>query len=198
MEAGRVVFGLFFRVNDLVYRWLHGLTDPAAEVGEALRVGVLRYRGPRLALADGTEIRPGDRIGILHLNNERVARLHAAGGETPTAGLKFRRAFVASLTELARRVLATDRYAGVKAFTAQTIFHHGTQRLGFEILPPAGLLRGRFVAAYERHVLGRYHPLGRRGASRTRFNEARAIWISRSELLRRYALPSRVPSDTSS
>jgi hypothetical protein len=110
----------------------------------------------------------------------------------------LRRAFVASLTELARRVRETDRYAGVKAFTAQTILYPGTSRAGFEV---RGLGSGgwsRLVAAYERNLLARYHPLGRRGADRARFADARAIWISRTALLRRYARESSVPRDTSS
>ncbi len=183
---------------DVAYRWLFGLTDSAAEVGPALRVQVVRYRGHAVALADGTEVRPGDTVGILHLHNERVAWFHGDGSDTPTAGLKFRRAFVASLRELARRIVESERYVDVKAFMAETIFHQGTQRAGFEILPLGSSAWGRLVAAYERALLARYHPRGRRMASRTRFSEARAIWISPNELLRRYGSESSVPSDTSS
>lgn len=180
------VLGLLWRCYDVTYRWVHGLMDPAAEVGPVLRVGVARYRGPTVTLADGTRIGCGDRIGIIHLHNERVAELHAEGSRTPAAGLGFRRAFVASLRELARQVLDTDRYAGVEAFTAQTIMHRGTERAGFEILPIRSRMWGRGVAAYERTLLARYHPLGRRGARRPRFAEARAIWVSRRALLSHY------------
>jgi len=197
-ETGRIVVGLFLRCCDFAYRWLHGLTDPAAEAGPVLRVEVARYRGDPRTLADGTEIRPGDRIGILHLHNERVARLHGDGNNTSTAGLKFRRTFVASLRELARRLGESERYAGVKAFMAETIFHQGTRHVGFEILPLRGSARSRLVATYERVLVAHYHPLGRRRVRRLRVREARAIWISRNELLRRYGSESSVPSDTSS
>jgi hypothetical protein len=186
------------RCYDAFYRRLHGLTDPAAQLGEVLRVEAARYRGPAVMLADGTQVRRGDRIGVIHLNNERVARLHGDGSDTPTAGLKFRRAFVASLKELARQVAETDRYSGVKAFTAQTIFHQGTQRVGFEILPLARSVRTRLVAVYERSIMAHYHPLGYRRPGRPRVREARAIWISRNELRRRYASANSSPSDTSS
>jgi hypothetical protein len=192
------VLGLFVRGCDLAYRWLHGLTDPAAEVGPALRVAVSRYRGPTLTLADGTRVRRGDRIGIIHLHNERVAEFHGDGRDTPSAGLRSRRAFMASLNELARRVLETDRYAGVKAFMAETIYHKQTYQVGFEIRPLESSVRSWIVAAYERALLARYHPLGRRRAGRLRPRDARAIWISQNELLRRYARDSSVPSDTSS
>ncbi len=190
--------GLVVHCYDVAYRWLHGLTDPAAEVGPALRVQVVRYRGPAVTLADATHVRPGDTIGILHLHNEQVARFHGDGSNTPAAGLKFRRAFVASLRELARRIVQSERYAGAKAFMSETILHQGTQRAGFEIFPLGSSAWSRLVAAYERALLARYHPRGRRMASRTRFSEARAIWISRNELLRRYGAESSVPSDTRS
>lgn len=189
---------LFVRGYDLAYRWLHGLTDPAAEVGPALRVAVARHRGPTVRLVDGTVVRRGDRIGFIHLNNERVAQLHGDASETPFAGLKARQAFVASLKELARQAVGTDRYAGVKAFTAQTIFHQGTPHVGFEILPLGNPTWSRIVAAYERALVAYYHPLGRRRARRLRLRGARAIWISRSALVRRYGAASSVPSDTSS
>jgi len=192
------MFGLFVRGCDLAYRWLHGLTDPAAAVGPAVRVAVSRYRGPTVTLADGTEVRRSDRIGVIHLNNEQIARLHGDGSETPTAGLKLRRGFVASLRELARQVVETQRYTGVKAFMTQTIYHKPTGQVGFEILPIPSSTWSRIVAAYERALLASYHPLGRHRTRRLRPRQARAIWISRSALVRRYAPESRVPSDTSS
>ncbi|MBI4608709.1 MAG: hypothetical protein HY726_06870 [Candidatus Rokubacteria bacterium] len=178
--------GLLLRCYDVAYRWLHGLRDPAAGAGPVVRVAVRRHRGPTVVLRDGTAVRRGDRIGIIHLDNERVAAFHGDGSQTPIAGLRFRRAFVASLRELARQVLDTDRYAGVQAFTTQTIMHAGTQRAGFEILPLRSSTWSRVVAAYERALLARYHPRGRRGARRHRFTDARAIWISRDGLLSRY------------
>jgi len=192
------MLNLFLRGCDLAYRWLHGLTDPAAQVGEIIRMEVRRHRSPAVTLADGTRVRRGDRTGIIHFNNERIVSFHGDGSETPFAGLKARRAFVASLRELARQVVETDRYAGVKAFTAQTIFHQGTQHVGFEILPLGSPTWSRIVAAYERALVACYHPLGRRRARRLRVRKARAIWISRNALLRRYGSESSVPSDTSS
>lgn len=192
------MFGLFLRGYDLAYRWLHGLTEPAAQVGEILRMEVRRHRGPAVTLADGTRVRYGDRIGMIHFNNERIASFHGDGSDTPLAGLKMRRALLASLKELARQVAETDRYAGVKAFAAQTIFHPGTQHVGFEILPLPSSTWSVIVAAYERALVARYHPLGRERARRLRRRTARAIWMSRDALLRRYGSESSLASDTSS
>ncbi|MFQ5828585.1 MAG: hypothetical protein ACE5JD_05445 [Candidatus Methylomirabilia bacterium] len=187
---------LLWRWYDRAYLRVHRLRDPAAEVGPILRVEVRRHRGPRVSLPDSTEIRWGDRIGILHLSNERVAQFHGDGRDTAVAGLRFRRAFFASVRELARQVLEGDRYAGVKAFTGITILDSGTPRGGFEILPVPNQWWGTLVAAYERALLARYHPMGRQGAARARFSHARAIWISREGLLRRYGPEANSPNTT--
>lgn len=184
------VLGLFVRGSDFAYRWLHGLTTRDAEVGPVLRVRLTRYRGRPFTLSDAPPIRPGDLIGEFHLNNERVAALHADAAESRWAGLAFRRAFHASLVALAERALAAPAYQDVRAFTTTTIFHQGTQRAGFEVRLLPSRLAGRLVAAYERTVLTHFHPLGRQRPGRQRFLEARRIWISRDELIRRYA-PAR-------
>lgn len=182
----RAVFGLLLRWYDRTYLRVHGLRDAAAKVGPILRVEVRRHRGPRVRLADGTEVRWGDRIGILHLFNERIAEFHRDGYHARRAGLKARRAFIDSLKELARRVLEIDRYAEVKAFTATTVMHSAARGTGFEIRPLPSQCWSQIVAAYERALVAHYHPMGRHGAARARFGQAHAIWISREALVRRY------------
>lgn len=172
---------------DFLYRWGHGLTVPAAEVGPILRVQVKAYRGTPFTLADGTLIQRGDPIGDIHLNNERVVGLHENGTRSRWAGLASRRAFHASLVALAERALNAPQYRAVRGFTATTIFHQVTERMGFDVLPLPRPLTGRLVAAYQRCLLARFHPLGKRRPGRPRFAEARKIWISREALLRRYA-----------
>lgn len=181
---------------DWVYRRLHGLTDPRAEVGLALRVRLARYRGRPFALADGTAVRRGDLVGDFHLHNERVAALHEGDARSPRAALAFRRAFMASLSALAERALTDPAYRDVRAFTATTIFHTGTERAGFETRPLRHPLMGRLVAAYERALLRRLHPLGAARPGRFRFAEARQIWISRETLIRRYASATSSASGT--
>ncbi|MFQ5897032.1 MAG: hypothetical protein ACE5JN_02120 [Candidatus Methylomirabilia bacterium] len=179
------MIGPLLRCYDLAYRRLHGLTTPDAEVGRALRVQVVRHKGRPVRLADGSEIRRGDPIGIIHLHNERVAQLHDDTGRH-AAALRARRAFVTSLRELVRRLQETERYAGVKAFAATTILHGATARLGFESRFLSSRTWAQLVAAYQRALLASHHPLGRRSPTLRRLREARVIWISRETLLRRY------------
>ncbi len=179
--------GFFLGAYDTAYRWIHGLIGPEAEVGPLLRLRVTRYRGRPFTLADGTPIRRGDAIGEIHLNNERVAALDDGGSRSRQVGFDAVRAFRASLAALAERARENPRYRAARAFTAATIFYRGTERLGFEVRPLPRPRLAWFVAAFQRRLLAHFHPLGRRRPGRRRFAEARQIWISRDELLRRYA-----------
>lgn len=169
---------------DWVYRVTHGLTSPESEIGPVLRVEIRRSRRT-FRLRDGSIIRPGDRIGYIHVNNDRVAAL-GADGLTPVAvGLEFRKRLLASFCALAELCRPGGRLDDVKAFQATTIFHYGLTRLGFET-EPGGLRWPRLVGAYQRALLATMHPrrpVGLHGAS---YQHAERLWISREALYARY------------
>jgi hypothetical protein len=121
------------RLYDRVYRSIHRLDTPGSAVGPALCVEVRRsYR--RHHLGDGTIVRASDLIGVLHLNNARVAALHVDRLSSIAVGLEFRRQVLASLRCLAAEASPGGRLATLEAFTATTIFHEGLlPRLGFEV-----------------------------------------------------------------
>src|SRR5206468_5786299 len=75
---------------DRAYRLAHGLDRPTARVGPALSLEV-RRSWRTLTLPDGTPIASGERIGILHLNNTRIAAVHVNGQPPVAIGLEFRR-----------------------------------------------------------------------------------------------------------
>jgi hypothetical protein len=169
---------------DALYRVLHGLHRPESEVGPALRIELRRSRRRR-RLPDGTAVGRGARIGVLHLNNARIAALHDHGAPSPTIGLELRRLVLASLEALALLASPGGPLADVAAFRATTIFHRGLQRLGFRGTAH-GLVWPRLVGIYQRAFLASLHPAGaarlRQGADR----RARCLWMSRAELIARY------------
>src|SRR5262249_35712364 len=123
---------------DRVYRVWHRLDTPGADLPPALRIEIRRsFRTVRLS--DGVVVRRGDRIGVLHLNNERVAALHRNGLSPLAIGIQVRRDMMASLHVLATLTTPGGRLADLRAVAAVTIFHHGLQRLSFEI-DPRGLM----------------------------------------------------------
>ena len=172
-------------VWDGIYRFVHGLDRPASEVGPALRVTTRIVRRP-WTLPDGTHVGAGDRLGAIHLNNERVSALHVDGLTPLAVGLEFRRQLVASLHALATLAASGQPLADVVAFEAVTIFYQGLMRLGF-VAEPEGLCWPRFVAVYQRTLLASLHPAGAVRLKRRTYQEARRLWLSRSTLLQRYS-----------
>jgi hypothetical protein len=175
-------------VYDRGYRLWHRLDGLEADVPPLLRIEVRRSLRAHV-LGGVVAIRRADRVGVLHLDNGRVALLHRPGASPLAVGLAFRRHFLASLQTLALLSAPGRRLADVKAFTAVTIFHHALVRVGFEI-EASGLVAGDVVAAYQRRLLAALHPAGEARARRLASAHARRVWISRARLLDLH-LPSR-------
>jgi hypothetical protein len=176
---------LFWRFYDRVYQRLHRLQDLSLPEGTVLRLGLSRYRGRPLTLSDGSVIRHGDRIGVIHIHNEGVASLHAPDGAPHRGALVFLERFRASMRSLSGQI-ATGDPADVRAFTGTTVLFAAMARAGFDVLPLKPRWRGRMVGTYQRWVMARHHTLGNRRFKLDRFVESRAVWISREALLRRY------------
>ncbi len=168
---------------DRLFRWLNGLDRPGSHVGPVLRLKVRPSRRD-VRLMDGTVVRRGDLIGVIHLDNERVVSLRAEGRGSEAIGFEFRRQFLASLRELAT-LSDLGPLAGVRAFTATTILHHALGRLGFE---PArgGSRESALIGAYQRALLASLRPAGRARLDASIRRHARQLWVSREALLARF------------
>jgi hypothetical protein len=180
---------LAIALYDRVYRLCHHLNTAASEVGPALRLE-FRHARRSVRLADGTTIARGDRIGVLHINNDHVRTLHLYGGGPAVVGFDFRREVIASLQLLARLASPGERAADVTAFEATTIFHHGLPRLGFE---RGGLspLSAYVTGAYQRALLATLHPAGADRLLRLANTRAQRLWLSRARLLALYGTAER-------
>ena len=139
---------------DRAYRLCRRLDTPSSEVGSTLLIEFRHAHRP-IRLGDGTTIAPGDRIGVLHLNNDRVRALHVNGVSPMAVGVDFRRELIASLRALALLASPGGRAADAVAFAATTIFHHGLPRLGFDRddVPPACPY---LTTAYQTRAVGRF------------------------------------------
>lgn len=141
-----------------------------------------RYHGDPLRLGDGTVLRSGDRIGLLHLDNEHVRTLAVDGwlAEGWREGLADLRA----LARWARTGPSADRPV---AYTATTILVPLARRAGFEVHPRRRTAWARLEDWHYRSLMRRWNPRGaerlRRGHGRLRSS---VVWLSASELQRRY------------
>jgi hypothetical protein len=183
VETSRPRYRWAVTVYDQLYRSVHGLDRPASGVGPALCIAVRRsYRTHHLS--DGTIVHPADLIGVIHLNNGRVAALHADARSPLAVGLQFRRQVVASLQALAVQAGPGARLAALEAFTATTIFHDGLRRFGFDVEDTVAW--PSLVAAYQRALLASLHPAGWLRPRRARYQRACRLWLSRRRLLESY------------
>jgi len=172
-------------------RWCSGVTDPAAQVGPVLAVVVRRNRWT-VRLPDGTIVRPGEPIGVVHVNNARIEALHQKGASPVWVGLRFRRQVVASLHELIRLSEPSQRLECVRAFCATTVFHGPLRRGGFQ-RAASDAPGSRLATLSFQAVLAALHPHGlspRYGAADRRVEQ---VWISRERLRQCLEMRARRP-----
>jgi ceramide glucosyltransferase len=147
---------------------------------------------------DGTHVPAGERVGVLHLWNERMPFI-PPGGPDLAWGIALRKGFSRSMVELARAAQADDRLRDVRVFGAVAVFvsRNGEQqiarmagRYGFEWCTPDGppTFWKRFHDFWENFLIWglqwAYNPAGLRGKGLIRPREP--IWITRETLLNKY------------
>jgi len=177
------------RTWDRVYRSWYDLDAPQARIGPVLLLEVRRSYRP-VRLCDGDAVARGQRFGMLHLNNDALARLHRTSAAPVAIGLEFRRQLLASLRVLAALAEPGGPLAGVNAFAAITIMHRGLARLGFE-RDRRPLAWPGLTSAYQRALLVSLHPLGARRLPRLTHCRAERLWISRTRLCALYGTAAR-------
>ncbi|MDA8065191.1 MAG: hypothetical protein M0031_06780 [Thermaerobacter sp.] len=159
-----------------------------------LVVRIVRHAGGPLTLPDGTRILPGTPVGELHYLSSHLRALHAHHRPEAAVGMAVLHSTLTSLEQLALFVVTQPAYRDLPAFYADTLFHRGAERLGFQIveLPPS--CRKSFLRHYLRWLLAVYHPQGfRRLRRHADALEPKTLWMSRRELLDRYLSPKVRP-----
>ncbi len=174
---------LFGTALDCLERWFERRYQIRA-IGEGdyvIRLGVVRYRGPRLELRDGTVVNPGDLVGELHMDNRRVAALHTDG----KGGFRYRREVFRMLPALANDLATRPEYRTVHAVCGASLFWAESARAGFEHRAFPVFTRW-WLTWWERFLMARYHPAGRQRLTEGQRTELRQVWMSRRMLLDRY------------
>jgi hypothetical protein len=144
------------------------------------------YKGPTRVLNDGSEVKTGDTIMELHLNNtwfKRRRKLNLSVSQSPREILGC---FAQDLHFLAQQ-MANGMFGDITALHGITLLHVATTRLGFQIdeLPDSLWNRGaRFYMAGLTQV---YHLRGDKVSGlREKSWELKEVWLSRAALLTRY------------
>ncbi len=153
-------------------------------------VEVRRHKGSPIKLRDGCEVRPGDRVIKLHLNDAWIAQRwwsDVAPGKSFPRGLFYY--FKESMRILARKVGAGD-YGEIAGVYAWTSFYSHAHRLGFQVVDLPSSLRIRLA---EIHIAAlrqaRRIPWLKRYAAPRKPAHIKAVWLSKAELLRIHGAP---------
>ena len=141
-----------------------------------------RHRGQAIELRGGTILRPGDRVGEIHLRNDRVRELEQRAGVA--AAFREARADMRALAAAEASLPAAGRLA---ACHGAGIVARFAAREGWEIRPRRRTAWQRVEDWYFRWLLVRWSPAGRERLRHGR-GPLRSVdaWLTAGELSRRY------------
>lgn len=153
------------------------------------------HRGVPFLLSDRIEIRAGDRLGEIHVNNAAILRaLGASLGPEKWPIVSILRDELRAVS----RWINQAEYCDVRALFGVTILWRAGRRFGFDIRPRPATLRTQLDRFFLRGLLILYTPEGLDRLSQGKADEDQPmeIWMSRETLLRRYG--DSAPTGTSS
>ena len=151
-----------------------------------IRFSLHRYKGPTRVLDDGSEVRIGDTLIELHMNNDWFKRRRKLNLSISKSPWEILNCFEEDLRFLARQVV-DGKFEGVTALRGVTFLHTGAKRLGFQVdkLPDSPWKKGTcfYMAGLMRIYNLRADETPKR---RGRSGELKEIWLSKAALLSRY------------
>ncbi|MGH2444129.1 MAG: YkoP family protein [Chloroflexota bacterium] len=154
---------------------------PGASNG-VLRLRVARFHGLPIELPDGTQVKRGDLVGELHMNNQKLAEF--ARERRWDVLIRLREDFSA----LAAWTQTKGFDPRVRAFYGVTMLRRGGPWLHLTVRDRPLTLRARFERLYMSGLLVIYSHAGELRVKRghTAKEYPVEVWISRPELLRVY------------
>lgn len=182
---------ILWPVVDKFLRTISQTRPVIADNSGIIRFNLHRYKGPTRVLNDGSEVKPGDTIIELHLNNawfKRRRKLNIKASQTPR---EFLSCSTQDLHILAQQI-ASGMFGDITVLHGRTILHVVARRLGFQVdeLPDSLWKKGaRFYMAGLMQV---YHLRGEEAAGlREKPWELKEVWLSKAALLSKYGPQQR-------
>jgi hypothetical protein len=179
---------IFWPVADRLLRAVYRIRPLKGDDSGIIRFNLHHYKGPTKMLNDGSEVKTGDTIIEVHLNNEwfkRKRNLNLSASQSPR---EFLGCFAQDLRLLAQQI-ASGTFGDITALHGITILHIAARRLGFQVdeLPDSLWKKGaRFYMAGLMQV---YHLRGDEVPGlKEKSWELKEIWLSRAALLSKYGL----------
>lgn len=151
-------------------------------MGDLIHLGLASYHGPARILADRTRINPGDRLGILHFDNQRLADIEQHPGSPRHRAFVFLRMLRDSLTVLAHHARAEPEIERLAVFRGVTWMPSRGRHLGFETEPLPSGLHSRWLKLHFRIILRAFYP----ETASERAQQPYIYWLTRRQLLARF------------
>ncbi len=176
---------IFWPVVDRFLRLIGHIRPLKADDSGIIRFSLRQYKGPTRVLNDGSEVKIGDTIIELHINNDwfrRRRRLNLKMSQSPREILGC---FEQDLRFLAQQVV-NGTFEGVSALRGSTFLHTGAKRLGFQVDELPDSLWKKGACFYMAGLMRIYHLRADETPKRRRPLELKEIWLSKAALLSKY------------
>jgi len=177
---------IFWPVADRLLRVIEHISPLKADDNGIIRFSLRHYKGVTRVLSDGSEVKAGDTIMELHLNNEwfkRKRNLSLSASQSPR---EFLGRLARDLQFLAEQV-ASGAFGNVAALHGSTILHVAARRLGFQVDELPDSLWKKGARFYMAGLMQAYHLRGDDVSGlREKPWELKEVWLSRAALLSKY------------
>jgi len=173
-------------VVDRLLRVVHHIRPLRADDNSIVRFNLCSYKGPARVLNDGSQVKTGDTIIELHLNNawfKRRRELNLRASQSPR---EFLGCFAQDLHFLAQQI-ANGMFSNITALHGSTILHIAARRLGFQVDELPDSLWKKGARFYMAGLMKVYHLRGGQALGlREKTWQPKEVWLSREALLSRY------------
>ncbi len=177
---------MLWPVADRLLRMIYGIRPLKADDNGIIRFNIRRYKSPTKILADGSEVKTGDTIIELHLNNawfKRRRKLNLKASQSPR---EFLGCFTQDLRFLAQQV-TSGMFGNITALHGSTTLYVAARRLGFQIDVLPDSLWNKGARFYMTGLMQVYHLRGDEVPGlREKPWELKEVWLSRAALLTKY------------
>jgi len=178
---------IFWPVVDRLLRVIEHIRPLKADSNDIIRFSLRHYKGITRVLDDGSEVKAGDTIMELHLNNEwfkRRRKLNLSASQSP-------REFLGCLTRdlhfLAEQVARGTFGNNIAALHGSTILHVAARRLGFQVDELPDSLWEKGARFYMAGLMQVYHLRGDEVSGlKEKPWELKEVWLSKAALLSKY------------
>ena len=177
---------ILWPVADKFLRTISQTRPVRADDSSIIRFNLHRYKGRTRVLNDGSEIKIGDTIIELHLNNawfKRRRNLYLSASQSPP---EFLGCFAQDLHILAQQI-SSGIFGDITALHGSTLLHVAARRLGFQVDELPDSLWKKGARLYMAGLMQVYHLRGDEASGlREKPWELKEVWFSRAALLTRY------------